>query len=330
MLQGVKFHFVEAGPKDQPLLLFLHGFPDCWFTWRYQIPVFAEDFRVIALDLKGFGDSDKPHWRRSYKIEVIVEELKQFIVSLGVQKCVVIGHDLGALVGWYLVHLEPNIVTKFFAVSCPHPNIYWKCLMNIKNFKWLNFVQVPFLPEIDALKEDIKLISEYHKHLSKNDVYLEAYKYTFSRQEDWTGPLNYYRNLLCNKINEHCEAVIPTVILITGSDDKMFKLEGLVKSTEYCEKFFINIIDDAEHFPHQEYPEKFNNILLKHLSSPQKLKKQGSQPKRLMQGIFGAVSNTVKYSNLVVENVQERASGVVGNLSSFRLLPFQYLGQSDP
>lgn len=292
----------------------------------------AKHFRVIALDLKGFGDSDKPHWRSSYKVEVIIAELKQFIHSLGAQKCTLIGHDLGALIGWYLVHLEPNLVSKFFAVSCPHPNVYWKSLMNIKNFKWLNFVQVPFLPEIDALKEDIKLISEYHKHLSNDDVHLEAYKYSFSRQEDWTGPINYYRNLLCNKINENSEPILPTVILITGNGDKLFKLEGLVKSTEYCDKFYMKILDGAEHFPHQECPEMFNKILLKHLlkSQPQKLKKTSSQPKRIMQGIIGAVSNTVKYGNLVVESVQERASGVVGNLSSVGFLPFQYLGQSDP
>lgn len=328
----MKFHYVEAGSKDNPVLLFLHGFPDCWLTWRYQIPVFAKTYRVIALDLKGFGDSDKPHWRSSYKIEVIIEELKQFISSLGVQKCTVIGHDLGALIGWFLVHLEPNMVSKFFAVSCPHPNIYWKSLMNINNFKWLNFVQVPLLPEMDALKEDIKLISEYHKHLPNDDVYLEAYKYTFSRQEDWTGPINYYRNLLCNRIDENCELILPTVILITGNDDKLLKLEGLVKSTDFCDKFYMKIIDGSEHFPHQECPDMFNEILLKHLTrhNAQKPQKCDSHSKKLMQGIFGAVSYTVKYGNLIVESVQERASGVVGNLSSVGLLPFHYSSQSDP
>lgn len=323
---------MEAGPKEQPLLLFLHGFPDCWLTWRFQIPVFAKDFRVIALDMKGFGDSDKPHWRSSYKVEVIIEELKQFIHSLGVQECSLIGHDLGALVGWYLVHLEPNLVSKFFAVSCPHPNTYWKSLMNIKSFKWLNFVQVPYLPEIDAMKEDIKLINEYHKHLPDNDIYLEAYKYTFSRQEDWTGPINYYRNLLCKKVNDNGEPILPTVILITGNEDKLFKLEGLVKSTEFCNKYFMKIIDGAEHFPHQECPDKFNKILLTFLTnSPnQKLNENNSQSRRLIKGLFGAVTNTVKYGNLVVGSVQERASGVVGNLSSAGLLPFHYSRQSDP
>lgn len=323
---------MEAGPKNQPLLLFLHGFPDCWLTWRYQIPEFSKHFRVVALDLKGFGDSDKPHWKRSYKIEIIVEELKQFINFLGVQKCTLIGHDLGALIGWYLVHLEPSLVSKFFAISCPHPNIYWKSLKNIKSFKWLQFVHVPYLPEVDALKEDIKLISECHKHLPNNDVYLEAYKYTFSRREDWTGPINYYRNLLCIKINEKCEPISPTVVIITGSDEKLFKLAGLVKSTDFCDKFYMKIVDGSEHFPHQECPEIFNKILLSYLSvsKPNKLTKNDSHSQRLMQGIFGAVNHTVKYGNLVVEGVHKRASGVVEHLSLAGFLPFNFLGQSDP
>ena len=82
-------------------------------------------FRVVALDLKGFGDSDKPLARRSYKLELLLEELTIFISSLGITRCSIIGHDLGALFGWYLVHLNPDLVSKFVAISCPHPNVYW-------------------------------------------------------------------------------------------------------------------------------------------------------------------------------------------------------------
>lgn len=92
---------------------------------------------VIALDLKGFGDSDKPLSRRSYKLEVLLEELTIFTSSLGITRCSIVGHDLGALLGWYLVHLNPDLVVKFVAISCPHPNVYWddipkNCLFNQK------------------------------------------------------------------------------------------------------------------------------------------------------------------------------------------------------
>lgn len=328
-LKGVKLHYVESGQKDQPMVLLLHGFPDCWLSWRHQIPVLSQHFRVIALDLKGFGDSDKPLYRKSYRIDVILEELKQFIIAQNNDKsCTIIGHDLGALLGWYFVHIYPGLVDKFFAVSCPHPNIYVKTLSSTFNYQWLNFIQLPYLPEIDALKEDVKIINEYHNHLQSKDVYLEAYKYSFSRKEDWTGPINYYRNLPFNKVSEFSEINVST-ILITGNKDKFVNLESVVKSTDYCEKFYMKIIEGAGHFPHQENPEMFNRIMLKYLQkrtiSSKYLEKSPS--KRLMDGLFDAVSSTVKYGNSVFDSVQKKTNGVVSSIPSIGL-PLRYNGST--
>lgn len=79
----------------------------------------------MALDLKGFGDSDKPTNKRSYNIEVLIDEIKQFISTFGVDNCSIIGHDLGGLLGWYIVTLHRDIIDKFIAISSPHPNLYW-------------------------------------------------------------------------------------------------------------------------------------------------------------------------------------------------------------
>ncbi|CAG9860495.1 unnamed protein product [Phyllotreta striolata] len=324
-LKGVKFHYVESGPKDQPLVLLLHGFPDCWLSFRFQIPILSQHFRVAALDLKGFGDSDKPAWRTNYKIDTILKEIAEFVHALGAAECIVIGHDLGALIGWYLVHQYPHLVTKFISISCPHPNVYWQNLTNdgCYLYQWLNFVQMPYLPEIDALKEDVKIINQYHKHLHPNDVYLEAYKYSFSRREDWTGPINYYRNLPFIRIQQDSERVASSVFLITGGKDKLVKLEGIVKSTEFCEKFDLKIVDGVEHFPHQENPDVFNEILLKYLIVINASDKtyEGSST-RLMKGLFGAMSNTVKYGNSVFDHVQKRTNNVVSSIPSIGLLNY--------
>lgn len=103
---------------------------NCW--WKIEHFIFY--FRVIALDLKGFGDSDKPSSRRCYRLNKVLNELHNFIVAIGEQKCTVIGHDLGALLGWYLVHLHPQMVEKFVALSCPHPNLYWTHLPRSSSF----------------------------------------------------------------------------------------------------------------------------------------------------------------------------------------------------
>lgn len=191
---------------------------------------------------------------------------------------------------------------------------------NTSSNQWLNCVQLPYLPEIDALKHDVKIINEYHKYLPEN--YLEAYKYTFSRKEDWTGPINYYRNLPFNKISEkNNESLEVYTVLITGSNDKMLSLESVVKSSDYCEKVRVKIVDGAGHFPHQEKPEELNEILLKFLRKKRKIVKTPSQ--RLIDRMFGAVSSTVKYGNSVLDSVQKRTSVVA--IPSMNILSSQAL-----
>lgn len=319
-LKGVKLHYVEAGAKTQPLLLLLHGFPDCWLSWRHQIQPLSQHFRVIALDMKGFGDSDKPLRRKKYRIDIILDELKQFISAQGVSTCSIVGHDLGAHIGWYFVHEYPELVNKFVSVSCTHPNLYWDnlCSQNIFNSSWLSFIQLPYLPEIDTLREDIRVITDSHKHLQAKDVkdsksVVEAYKYSFSRKDDWTGPLNYYRNLPFCRVYEDTSQITVSTLLITGNKDDFIRLEGIVKSTDYCEKFVMKIVEGAGHFPHQENPETFNRLLLNFLcigqsppKSPEKYLSKG-----IMDRMFGAVTTTVKYGNSVLDSVQKRTNGVV-------------------
>lgn len=316
-------------------MLLLHGFPDCWITWRYQIPFLAEYFRVITLDLKGFGDSDKPIWRRDYNLETLIEELKQFILALGASNCILIGHDVGGLLGWYLVKEHPDLVDKFIAISCSHPNVYWDYLPSsgVHNSNWVKFVQFPGLPEVDVMKEDLKIIKDYHSHLQDKNIQdketLEAYKYTFSRKEDWSGPLNYFRSLPFHRIEkDDIQITVPT-LLITGNKDHYVNLESIVKSTDYCTKFFVKIIENTGHYPHQEDPENFNKVLIKFLKvkpSVQKNKVLDRSPsKRLMEKMFGAVSTTVKYGNSVLDSVNKKTNGVVSMSNNFGL----HLSQND-
>ncbi|XP_067013459.1 epoxide hydrolase 4 [Anabrus simplex] len=326
-LKGVKLHYVESGSRHQPLLLLLHGFPDCWLGWRHQIQAFSKHFRIVALDLKGFGDSDKPAWRTSYRTDVILSELHSFIEALGVTRCTLIGHDLGALLGWYLIHRYPELVEKFVSISCPHPNIYWTELPRASTFNssWVNFIQLPYLPETEALQGDLSIINQCFQHLQKKKEdapYVDAYKYSFSRKEDWTGPINYYRNLPFYRVSEESGMVQVPCLLVTGNKDHFINLESMVKSTDYTDRFTVKIIDGAGHFPHQEMPEAVNKLLMNFLvvpeSPPKVIKPQSGSG--LMNRMFGAVSSTVKYGNQVVLDVVQRKTSDVVNGSAAKHL----------
>uniref|UniRef100_A0A2S2QFP3 Epoxide hydrolase 4 n=1 Tax=Sipha flava TaxID=143950 RepID=A0A2S2QFP3_9HEMI len=331
-VKGVKFHYVECGDPEAMIVLLLHGFPSCWINWHHQIPTLSKHFRVIAVDLKGFGDSDKPSARKNYRVENLVDELATFMSMLGVnglQKCHVIGHDLGALLGWYLVHLWPNCVSKFVAISCPHPNVHWEYLptSSFFNRNWICFSQLPYLPEMDALQSDIKIINQCYQHLSKtkqsDDLdYIDAYKYTFSRKEDWTGAINYFRNLPFYRIEPRCgndssnpyraeeDMLQVPCLLITGNKDESVQLESFVKSTEFLKTSTLRIIDNAMHFPHQEQPQVVNDLLISFLvnvkMAPEEVRSQSSSG--FVGRMKGIVSSTVQYGTTLKDSVQRRTT----------------------
>jgi hypothetical protein len=90
---GIRFHYVTKG-SGQPLIL-LHGFPETWYSWRKNIDALAQYFRVIALDLKGYGDTDKPVG--DYSLPTLSKEIAGLIKTLGLEKPILVGHDWGGI-----------------------------------------------------------------------------------------------------------------------------------------------------------------------------------------------------------------------------------------
>lgn len=115
---GARFAVTLAG--DGPLILLLHGFPQFWWAWRHQIPqLAAAGYRVAAMDLRGYGASDKPP--RGYDPRTLAEDASGVIRSLGARDAVVVGQGLGGLVAWTLAVVHPRQVRRLVAVAMPHP-----------------------------------------------------------------------------------------------------------------------------------------------------------------------------------------------------------------
>jgi pimeloyl-ACP methyl ester carboxylesterase len=117
---GARFHVAEAG--SGPLVLMLHGFPEFWWAWRDQFePLTSAGFRVAALDLRGYGASDKPPG--GYDLENAAADVSGVIRSLGEEHAVVVGHGLGGAVAWALAALHSDRVWALGAIAAPHPRL---------------------------------------------------------------------------------------------------------------------------------------------------------------------------------------------------------------
>jgi pimeloyl-ACP methyl ester carboxylesterase len=117
---GLTFNVAEAG--SGPPVLLLHGFPDCWRLWRHQVPALAEaGYRVLAPDLRGFGETDKPEKVEDYRMRTLVGDVVGLLDALGVDRAAVVGHDWGAALAWMVATFAPDRVSRLVAVSIGHP-----------------------------------------------------------------------------------------------------------------------------------------------------------------------------------------------------------------
>jgi pimeloyl-ACP methyl ester carboxylesterase len=116
---GIRLHVAECDGGG-PLVVLLHGFPEFWWTWRHQIEPLAErGYRVVALDLRGYGDSDKPP--RGYDLWTLAGDVAGLVRALGEPRAHLVGHDWGGLIAWTVTALHPRLVRTLTAIGAPHP-----------------------------------------------------------------------------------------------------------------------------------------------------------------------------------------------------------------
>ncbi|CAH3019895.1 unnamed protein product [Porites evermanni] len=101
---NIRIQYVAKGDTGKPFMLCLHGFPEFWYSWRYQLKAFSDNFRMVAVDLRGYGDSDSPKGREHYKTSLLVNDIKEIIEALDYKSCTLLSHDWGGALAWGSLH----------------------------------------------------------------------------------------------------------------------------------------------------------------------------------------------------------------------------------
>lgn len=116
---GVRLHAVALG--EGPLVVFCHGFPGLWYSWRHQLPVVAElGFRAVAIDQRGYGQSDRPLAVAEYDSNRHCDDLLAVLRYFGEERAVFVGHDFGTAQVWNLAVRHPEACVAIVPTSCPY------------------------------------------------------------------------------------------------------------------------------------------------------------------------------------------------------------------
>ena len=122
---GIELDVLDVGPRDAPVLIFLHGFPESHRTWRHQIVHLSTRFRCVAPDQRGYGGSSKPQDPASYTPDKLVADVFHLADALGIDRFTIAGHDWGGAIAWLVAILGQHArVDRAIIANAPHPTLF--------------------------------------------------------------------------------------------------------------------------------------------------------------------------------------------------------------
>src|SRR5947209_6178954 len=196
---GVRLHYAERGSGGR-LVILLHGFPECWYSWRHQLMALGERYTVVAPDMRGYNLSDKPARVEDYKIDLLVDDVLGLVHHFGEQTAAIVGHDWGAGVAWAVAQKHPEYVRKLVAMQVP-PMAVWRRNMTLQQAlrSWyMLFFQIPRLPEWWMSRNNYAVVEDiFKKTVARPGAFTDAdiavYKKALSEPGALTASINYYR-----------------------------------------------------------------------------------------------------------------------------------------
>jgi len=188
-LAGERFPVVDVGTG--PAVLLLHGFPDSRFLWRHQVPALTDNsYRVIAPDLRGFGDAPRPTEVRAYRRPFLVADVLGLLDQLGLDRVHLVGHDWGASLSWRIAGSYPDRVDRLVVLSVGAPaSPGWETIAQREKSWYFDFFCKPGIAEATLAADDWKLFREWSRGQGDTERYLRD----LARPGALTAGLNWYR-----------------------------------------------------------------------------------------------------------------------------------------
>jgi epoxide hydrolase 4 len=266
-VNGVRLHYVEEGKG--PLILFLHGFPEFWYSWKDLLADFGRDHHSVALDMRGYNLSARPAPVDAYRVPVVVEDVRALAVKLKARKFVLVGHDWGGVIAWAFAAQHPEMLDKLVIIDAPHPTVFARELANNpaqqKASGYFNLFTSPQAEQMLSANNYAGMLAAFGSALNEQDrkEYLEAW----NRPGGLTGGLNYYRAAQLHSpagappgqsaqppaIQPLAPITTPTLVIWGEKDTALLtgNLEGL---DQYVKPLTIRRVPDGSHWVVHEQP----------------------------------------------------------------------------
>ena len=268
---GVRLHLVRAGPAGGPPVILLHGFPEFWYGWRYQIPYLAQEgYRVWVPDQRGYNLSEKPRPVAAYNLDVLAADVIALIRVTGHDSVFLVGHDWGAAVAWWVAIKYPELLNRLVILNVPHPIVMARhtrhSLEQIARSWYIFFFQLPRLPELLFRARGYRFGLKALELSSRPDTFtngdVEAYRRAWARPGAVTGMINWYRATRQTHTARLASLRVTTpTLIIWGAHDLALSRALAPKSLEMCDNGRLVFIENATHWVQHDEPARVNELI---------------------------------------------------------------------
>lgn len=263
----LSFPVVDAGSGS--VVLLLHGFPDSRHLWRHQIGALVDaGFRVVAPDLRGFGDAPKPAAVDAYALPTIAGDVIGILDALGIRSVRVVGHDWGSAVAWFMAGAYPQRVERLVALSVGAPGNSGTQTIEQREKSWyFLFFQFEGIAEASLTANDWRLFKQWTRGQGDADRYLKD----LARPGALTSALNWYRANVRPRMPPSSAPVPPPSIAcpamgIWGDQDPFLTEQHVARSVERMSgPWTYKKVEGAGHWIMLDKPDELNRLLLEFL-----------------------------------------------------------------
>jgi len=268
-VNGVRLHYVRGG-VGEPLVL-LHGFPQHWYEWRKVMPALAETHDVIAVDMRGAGQSDAP--ATGYDKATLAEDLRGLVQQLNLDPINLVGHDIGLMVAYAYAAKYPGDVQRLVLMEAPIPDesvyTYPALTPNGPGPWWFGFFSTPHLPEILIQGREQRFVNEFFRSsvppkvagsITPTDV--AAYAHNLRSRERLNAYASYFGTFPqdIRQVQQWRQAPLPMPVLAVGGE-----FSGGAGVAEQAKRYATNvtgeIIAGSGHWIPEEKPKELVNLL---------------------------------------------------------------------
>ncbi|HEY1387062.1 MAG TPA: alpha/beta hydrolase [Ktedonobacterales bacterium] len=261
-------HIAEAGPTTAPLVLLLHGFPDHFASWRFQLPALADRYRVVAPDLRGYNLSDKPTW--GYDVATLTADVRELIYALGHHEAAIVGHDWGGVIAWVVGIREPEVVRKLAILNAPHPAMLtraWKHPGQLRRSAYVGFFQLRGIAERAIERDGYALLWRTFRSADRGRAWLtdDDIQHNIDairRPGSLSAALEYYRQLPHTLAQASPMRVIQAPTLLLWGELDPYLGPWMADDLErWAHDLQVKRFPTLGHWPHLQAPERINAAL---------------------------------------------------------------------